>query len=153
MERSARRYSASRRRKHGPGVSGGTRSRLRFGVRPDLPYRRASADLVPPWDFADEDPDAPMDSSATGICANAFLELAKIHPEPLRQAYYRGLAEAMLASLCKIYLEGGREEDGILLHSAYSVPHQDGVDSSVMWGEWFFLRAVSHLATGPVPIP
>jgi hypothetical protein len=42
---------------------------------------------------------------------------------------------------------------GILVHSAYSVPHQDGVDSSVMWGEWFFLRAISHLVTDPVPIP
>ena len=111
------------------------------------------ADLVPPWDFADEDPDAPRDSSATGICANAFLELAEIHPEPLRQAYYRGLAEAMLASLCRSYLGDGKEEVGILVHSAYSVPHQDGVDSSVMWGEWFFLRAVSHLTTDPVPIP
>jgi unsaturated chondroitin disaccharide hydrolase len=110
------------------------------------------ADLVPPWDFADEDPAAPRDSSATGICANAFLELAKIHPDPLRQAYYRGLAEAMLASLCRSYLGGGKEV-GILVHSAYSVPHQDGVDSSVMWGEWFFLRAISHLVTDPVPIP
>jgi unsaturated chondroitin disaccharide hydrolase len=110
------------------------------------------ADLVPPWDFADEAPNAPRDSSATGICANAFLELAEIHPEPLRQAYYRGLAEAMLASLCKSYL-GSDKEEGILVHSAYSVPHHDGVDSSVMWGEWFFLRAVSHLTTDPVPIP
>ena len=62
------------------------------------------------------------------------------------------LAEAMLASLCRSYLGGGKEV-GILVHSAYSVPHQDGVDSSVMWGEWFFLRAISHLVTDPVPIP
>jgi unsaturated chondroitin disaccharide hydrolase len=110
------------------------------------------ADLVPPWDFADRDTAAPKDSSATAICANAFLELGEIHPNPLQRAYYRGLAEAMLASLCSDYL--GRDEDeGILLHSAYSVPHNDGVDSSVMWGEWFFLRAVSHLTADPVPIP
>ena len=104
MERSARRYSASRRRKHGPSVSGGTRSRLRFGVRPDLRIAER-------------------------------------------------LAEAMLASLCRSFLGGGKEAVGILVHSAYSVPHQDGVDSSVMWGEWFFLRAISHLVTDPVPIP
>jgi unsaturated chondroitin disaccharide hydrolase len=110
-------------------------------------------DLVPPWDFADPDPDAPRDASATAICANAFLELGEIHPDPLRRAYYRGLTESMLASLCKDYLGRDKEEEGILLHSAYSVPHQDGVDSSVMWGEWFFLRAISHLTNGPVPIP
>jgi unsaturated chondroitin disaccharide hydrolase len=112
------------------------------------------ADLVPPWDFADDDPSAPKDSSATAICANAFLELGEVHPDALRRAYYRGIAEAMLASLCKDYLGRDEEEgEGILLHSAYSVPHNDGVDSSVMWGEWFFLRAVSHLTADPVPIP
>jgi len=111
-------------------------------------------DLVPPWDFADRDPAAPRDSSATAICANAFMELADIHPNSLRRAYYHGLAEAMLASLCKDYLaRDKRREEGILLHSAYSVPHQDAVDSSVMWGEWFFLRAVAQLSNGPIPIP
>jgi unsaturated chondroitin disaccharide hydrolase len=112
------------------------------------------ADLVPPWDFADRDPAAPKDSSAAAICSNAFLELGEVHPDPPRRAHYRGLAEAMLASLCSDYLGRDEEgEEGILLHSAYSVPHDDGVDSSVMWGEWFFLRAVSHLTTEPVPIP
>ncbi|HJQ29197.1 MAG TPA: hypothetical protein VJ827_07630, partial [Rubrobacter sp.] len=113
-----------------------------------------SADLVPPWDFADDDPSAPKDSSATAICVNAFLELGEVHPDALRRAYYSSMAEAMLASLCRDYL--GRDEvgeEGILLHSAYSVPHNDGVDSSVMWGEWFFLRAVSYLTADPVPIP
>ena len=112
------------------------------------------ADLVPPWDFADRDPEAPKDSSATAICVNALLELGEIHPDPLRRAYYRSMAEAMLASLCRDYLGRDREEEeGIVLHAAYSVPHQDGVDSSVMWGEWFFLRAVSSLTADPVPIP
>jgi unsaturated chondroitin disaccharide hydrolase len=110
-------------------------------------------DLIPPWDFADEDPSAPKDSSATAICANAFLELGKIHPDPARRTYYRATAEAMLASLCRDYLRRDTQGEGTLLHSAYSVPHQDGVDSSTMWGEWFFLRAISHLTSGPVSLP
>lgn len=112
------------------------------------------ADLVPPWDFADTDPSAPKDSSATAICANAFLELSQIHPIPERRVYYRDLAEAMLMSLCNGYLGSDREgEEGILLHAVYSKPHADGIDSSVMWGEWFFLRAVGHLTVGPIPVP
>ena len=112
------------------------------------------ADLVPPWDFADRTPAAPKDSSATAICANAFLELGEIHPHPWRRAYYRAMAEAMVASLCHGYISWGQEdEEGILLHAAYSVPHREGVDSAVMWGDWFFLRAIAALTMGPVPIP
>lgn len=110
------------------------------------------ADLVPPWDFTDPAPDAPQDASATAICVNAFLELAGIHPQPLQAAYYRALGEAMAASLCRSYLGTGVEE-GLLIHSSYSVPHGDAVDSSVMWGEWFFLRAIAELTGQHVPIP
>ena len=111
-------------------------------------------DLVPPWDFADADSTAPRDSSATAICAGAFLELGEIHPDPRRRVFYRALAEAMLGSLCHGYTSRGLDdEEGILLHSAYSVPHGDGVDSAVMWGEWFFLRAIAQATIGPIPIP
>jgi len=111
-------------------------------------------DLVPPWDFSDREPSAPKDTSATAICVNAFLELGEIHPDVLRRNYYRSLGHAMLASLCDVHLaRKGEGEQGILLHSAYSVPHNDAVDSSVMWGEWFFLRAVGQVALQSMPIP
>lgn len=110
------------------------------------------ADLVPPWDFAARDHAAPRDSSATAICANALLELSHLHPRPLRAGYYRGLAEAMVGSLCDAYLRE-RGEEGILAHSAYSVPQNDAVDSSVMWGEWFFLRTLAELTGSRVPVP
>ena len=112
-------------------------------------------DLVPPWDFADRSATAPKDSSATAICANGFLTLGEVHPDPLKRAYYGAMAEAMVASLCHGYTGRGHEdrEEGLLLHAAYSVPHQDGVDSAVMWGDWFFLRTIAALTMGPVPIP
>lgn len=112
-------------------------------------------DLVPPWDFADPSSAAPRDSSATAIVGNGFLELGALHPDPLKRTYYRAMAEAMLASLCAAYTGRGKEEreEGLLLHSAYSVPHGDGIDSAVMWGDWFFLRAIAELTTGPVPLP
>lgn len=111
-------------------------------------------DLVPPWDFADRSAAAPKDSSATAIVASGFLALAEIHPDPLKRAYYRAMAEAMVASMAFGYTDWETEEqEGILLHSAYSVPHQDGVDSAVMWGDWFFLRSIATLVIGPVPIP
>jgi unsaturated chondroitin disaccharide hydrolase len=118
-------------------------------------YLEAMAgEMVPPWDFSDPDPDAPKDSSASAICANALLELGEIHPDPVKRAGYRRTGEEMLDLLCRDYLAMGKAgEEGLLLHSVYSKPHNDAVDSSVMWGEWFFLRAVAHLTAGPIPIP
>lgn len=113
------------------------------------------ADLVPPWDFRDESTTAPTDSSATAIVANGFLVLAEAHPEPLKRVYYGAMADAMIASLGHGYASRGREEreEGLLLHAAYSIPHGDGVDSAVMWGDWFFLRAVAARTMGPLPVP
>lgn len=112
------------------------------------------ADLVPPWDFSDPDPAAPRDSSASAICAGALLELGEIHPAEERRGYYRRVGEEMLSSLVRSYTARGHSgEEGLLLHSVYSKPHNDGVDSSVMWGDWFFLRTVAHLVAGPIPVP
>lgn len=115
---------------------------------------RLPGDLVPPWDFADRDPAAPRDSSAAAIGLDACLALGELHPEAAGRAYFRGVGEAMLASLCRAYLGLGRPgEDGLVLHAVYSKPHGDGVDSAVIWGDWFFLRAVAHLTGGPIGIP
>ncbi|MGN6188523.1 MAG: glycoside hydrolase family 88 protein [Conexibacter sp.] len=109
------------------------------------------ADGVPPWDFADARPDAPRDSSATAIVAVALLELAKVHPDGARTEQLRAQAAALLAALCETCAcRPGDEDEGILRHSAYSVPHDDGVDSAVMWGDWFFMRGLAELADGPI---
>jgi unsaturated chondroitin disaccharide hydrolase len=110
--------------------------------------------MVPPWDFSDHEASAPRDASASAICAGALLELASIHPgQAMRERYARS-GEEMLASLNRSYTaEGHPGEEGILLHSVYSKPHNDAVDSSVMWGDWFFLRTVADQVAGPIAVP
>ncbi len=111
-------------------------------------------DMVPPWDFADTDPGAPRDSSASAVCAGALLELAGLHPDPAMRQRYAAAAGGMLASLNGGYTAKGRPgQEGILLHAVYSKPHGDAVDSSVMWGDWFFLRTVADIVAGPIPVP
>jgi hypothetical protein len=58
----------------------------------------------------------------------------------------------MVASLCERYT-GTNEEEGLLIHASYSVPHHDAVDSSVMWGEWFYLRSIAELTGQHVATP
>ncbi|MGH2351541.1 MAG: glycoside hydrolase family 88 protein [Chloroflexota bacterium] len=115
--------------------------------------RALPPDLVPPWDFADADPAAPRDSSASAICANALLELGQVHPDAAQRQHFTAHGRAMLEALCRGYLARGTGEDGLLGHAVYSKPHQDAVDSAVIWGDWFFLRALAHLTIGPVPLP
>lgn len=112
------------------------------------------ADRVPPWDFTDTAPAAPRDSSASAICAGALLELGQLHPDAERRRYYCQAGEEIIAALIQGYtarFQPGVE--GLLLHAVYSKPHNDGVDCAVIWGDWFFLRTLVHLAAGPVPVP
>jgi unsaturated chondroitin disaccharide hydrolase len=111
-------------------------------------------DGVPPYDFGDPDPARPVDSSASAVVAGAFLELAERHPDAARRRYYRKAALQLLAALER-FTARGREatEEGVLLHGCYSRPHNDAVDSSVKWGDWFYLRHLAHLTAGPTEVP
>ena len=64
---------------------------------------------------------------------------------------------AMLECLCGDYLVRDDARRGLLKHGRYSMPHKDGVDSAVMFGDYFFVEALfSALAPGaflPAPRP
>ena len=111
---------------------------------------------VPFWDFDDPAiPDAPRDSSAAAIVAAGFLTMAGLHPDPNKSAAWRGHALAMLECLCTDYLAREDWHRGLLKHGCYSVPHRDGVDSAVLFGDYFFVEALmSAFSAGAfLPVP
>lgn len=105
------------------------------------------ADGVPYWDlvYTDENP-APRDSSAAAIAACGFLELAAVDADPERAARARAVAETLVADLIAGYTPARPEDaDALLLHSVYDLPKDNGVDEGTLWGDYFYLEALTRL--------
>ena len=100
---------------------------------------------VPPNDWMDPDPDPTYESSAAAITASGLFNLAHLTTDPLRAHLYRDYALRIVDTLTEpeflaIDTPGWQ---GILKHGTYHHEKGLGVDESVMWGEYFFLEAVS----------
>ncbi|WP_407180034.1 glycosyl hydrolase [Bradyrhizobium sp. STM 3562] len=109
----------------------------------DYYLRRTGPDLVPFWDFDDPAiPNAPRDSSASAIVASALLDLAALHPDDQSSTKWRRQAFDILAVLCRGYLATEPRHRGLLRDGCYSKPHNEGVASAVMFGDFFFAEAL-----------
>jgi unsaturated chondroitin disaccharide hydrolase len=105
--------------------------------------KRTGPDLVPFWDFDDPAiPDAPLDTSASAIVASALLDLAALHPDLQKAERWRKQALDMLSVLCRRYLATDAAHRGLLRQGCYSKPHNEGVISAVMFGDYFFAEAL-----------
>lgn len=102
-------------------------------------------DLIPPWDFSDPDPKALRDSAAAAAMASAIVDIASLHPDGARSRHWFDRAIALLTALCDRCLATEEKHRGILKHGCYSKPHNEGVDSAVMFGDFFFVEAVCKL--------
>ncbi|MCX5581205.1 hypothetical protein [Kaistia terrae] len=101
--------------------------------------------IVPPWDFADTSPDAPLDTSATAIMTAGPLDLARLHPDPAARQKWQQTAERLLTGLCTDYLATSPEHRGLLTKGCYSKPHNIGVQWPVMFGDYFFVEALVRI--------
>jgi unsaturated chondroitin disaccharide hydrolase len=108
------------------------------------------ADNVPYWDFdADVSQSPPWgaqkESSAGAIAASGLFDLAEQTKSPQRAKLYRQTAFAMLDALCDPqYLAIDTADwEGILKHGVYHTQKNLGVDESVMWGDFFFVEALT----------
>jgi len=110
--------------------------------------RHLPADRVAYWDLAFTDPSPePRDSSAAAILACGLLELA-LHA-PQLAARYEQAALGLLESLARGYANRDAAPCGpLLLHGVYSRPAGEGVDEGTLWGDYFYLEALTR-ATRP----
>ncbi len=100
---------------------------------------------VPPNDWDEPSPALPYESSAAAIAASGLFDLAALTGDPARAAFYRQYAYRILSTLCEDEFLAARTPgwEGILKHGIYHTKKGLGVDQSVMWGDYFFLEALS----------
>lgn len=119
----------------------------------DYYLRHLPEDLVPFWDleFGDGDDDQPRDSSSASIAACGMLEMAK-YMEPEDAAYYTGIAKKFMKSVKDHYaVTDFGTSNGLVLHSTYSnhSPYNTcnhyGVDECNIWGDYFYMEALTRL--------
>ncbi|MBS6952956.1 MAG: glycoside hydrolase family 88 protein [Enterocloster asparagiformis] len=109
-------------------------------------------DLVPFWDleFGDGD-DQPRDSSSASIAACGMLEMSR-YMEPEDRDYYRGIAARLIKSVADNYaVKDPAVSNGQVLHSTYSnhspfnTCNHYGVDECNIWGDYFYMEALTRL--------
>jgi unsaturated chondroitin disaccharide hydrolase len=107
-----------------------------------VPYWDFQADLrlPPPWG-------AQKESSAGAIAASGLLDLSRQAKYADRREEYERTALKMLDALVTPeYLAIDTPNwEGILKHGVYHTKKNLGVDESVMWGEYFFVEALTKV--------
>lgn len=111
-------------------------------------------DLCPFWDLSfgnGDDQVEPRDSSAAAIAICGFLEMSRYLPEE-EAKFYTGAAKKLMASLIQGYqVTDSGISNGQLLHGVYArkTPYNTcknaGVDECVIWGDYFFMEALTRL--------
>jgi unsaturated chondroitin disaccharide hydrolase len=110
--------------------------------------KKTERDRVAYWDFDDPSiPRAPKDTSATAIAAAALLKLSKSLPE--RAETYAAVAAATVDELIGKHLTPLHPSDprppGILLHGCFNKRLNVGVDSELIWGDYFLFESLLAL--------
>ena len=110
-------------------------------------------DLVPYWDLEfSEGADEPRDSSSASIAACGMLEMCK-YLEPEEAARYRKVAGRIMKSLYDNYaVKDFETSNGLVLHATYSkrspynTCNPGGVDECNIWGDYFYMEALTRMS-------
>lgn len=105
-------------------------------------FTEAPIEDVTPYDLrlTDEAPTYP-DSSADAIVVGGLLRLADLTGT---QAY-RDQAQSLLMMLYDKAFDKREDAQGLLLHGTQHAPHDYGVDTYTIFGDYFFLEGVMRL--------
>jgi len=104
------------------------------------------ADGVCYWDLEFTDGSGePRDSSAAAIAASGLIELADALPDGGER--YRSAAARILGSLIERYSTADHpRSNALILHGVYDKPKNVGVDEGSLWGDYFYLEALTRVA-------
>jgi len=108
---------------------------------------RTPAHGIPPNDWDEPNPAVPYESSAAAIAASGMLNLSRLTTDAARARLYRDYALTILDTLTTPEFLAHQTPgwEGILKHGIYHQRKGLGVDESVMWGDYFFLEALSKV--------
>ncbi|HEY7222498.1 MAG TPA: glycoside hydrolase family 88 protein [Micromonosporaceae bacterium] len=111
---------------------------------------RLPGDRVPYWDLAFTDGSAEeRDSSAAAIASCGLVELASLLPPgDAREAYRRSAAQILDSLMARYSTARHPESNALILHGVYDKPKGVGVDEGTLWGDYFYLEALTR-ATRP----
>lgn len=108
-------------------------------------------DSVAYWDFdVPAEPGTPRDSSASAITACGLLELLEWLDEadPDRK-YFESAVTASMQSLTENYATTDLPEaEGLLKHGSYHVRGNRGPDDYMIWGDYYYLEAMTRMEKG-----
>ena len=110
-------------------------------------------DLVPYWDLEfSEGCDEPRDSSSASIAVCGMLEMCK-YLEPEEAARYRKVAGRIMKSVYDNYaVKDFETSNGLVLHATYSkrspynTCNHGGVDECNIWGDYFYMEALTRMS-------
>ncbi|MEU8167179.1 glycoside hydrolase family 88 protein [Micromonospora sp. NPDC049004] len=107
---------------------------------------RLPNDHVAYWDLEFGDGSGQeRDSSAAAIAACGLVELADSLTDTASADRYRTAATEILRSLISHYSTGGHPvSNALILHGVYDKPKGIGVDEGTLWGDYFYLEALTR---------
>ncbi|MBL1225986.1 glycoside hydrolase family 88 protein [Enterococcus sp. BWR-S5] len=106
-------------------------------------------DKVCYWDLVFNDGSGEeRDSSAASIAVCGLLELSKQLPlSDEKHDYYQEIAVEIMAALAKDYTtKSNLKSNGLLLHGVYDKNSDKGVDECMIWGDYYYVEALTRLA-------
>jgi unsaturated chondroitin disaccharide hydrolase len=103
-------------------------------------------DHIAYWDLVFNDGSTEeRDSSAAAIAVCALQELVQHLPDGAKRQAYEQAVDTILASLITNYSACNHpESNALLLHSVYDKPKSIGVDEGSLWGDYFYLEALTR---------
>jgi unsaturated chondroitin disaccharide hydrolase len=102
--------------------------------------RHLPQDGVPLWDFLAPADAQHKDASAGAIASYGLLRLS----DATGKQDYLDAAKRLLMALSSTCANDG-DDGGLLLHSTADLPHGLGIDESVMYGDYYYLKALLTL--------